>query len=57
MTDAPKVAQKRFKMRRLIFSLPDQIITPLVELSNKSGLSMSEHARRAFELYLKGDLK
>ena len=38
-------------MSIVYLSLPDQMHQKLVLLKNKTGLTMSEHARRAFDEY------
>jgi predicted DNA-binding protein len=40
-------------MKRLNFFLPEQVIASLQALSEKTGLTVSEHIRRAIDAYLK----
>jgi predicted DNA-binding protein len=40
-------------MKRLNFFLPEQVIAALQSLSEKTGLTVSEHIRRAIDAYLK----
>jgi predicted DNA-binding protein len=40
-------------MKRFNFFLPEQIIAALKLLSEKTGISVSEHLRRAIESYLR----
>jgi predicted DNA-binding protein len=44
-------------MKRLNFFLPEQVIAALQALSEKTGLSVSEHVRRAIDAYLKNQQK
>lgn len=41
------------RMKRLNFFLPEQVIEALQALSEKTGLTVSEHIRRAIDAYLK----
>jgi predicted DNA-binding protein len=40
-------------MRKLNFYLPEQVMAALQALSDKTGLTVSEHIRRAIDAYLK----
>jgi hypothetical protein len=40
-------------MRKLNFYLPEQVVAALQALSDKTGLTVSEHIRRAIDAYLK----
>jgi len=44
-------------MKRLNFFLPEQVIAALQALSDKTGLTVSEHIRRAIDAYLKKQQK
>lgn len=40
-------------MKRLNFFLPEQVIHALQALSDRTGITVSEHIRRAIDAYLK----
>lgn len=41
------------RMKKLNFYLPEQVAAALQALSDKTGLTVSEHIRRAIDAYLK----
>jgi predicted DNA-binding protein len=44
-------------MKRQNFFLPEQVIAALQALSDKTGLTVSEHIRRAIDAYLEKQQK